>query len=87
MQFAFDIDLAAFAAILARNFSDLAEQADPVPLGFFDLLVRLLVRPAFAGGQAQVGYRIAVGQVANFRVLPASANQDDFVYAAHFRDS
>ncbi|MNJ32951.1 hypothetical protein D3C77_276290 [compost metagenome] len=52
-----------------------------MPLGAFDLLACLLVGPLFAGGQAEIGDRIAVGQVADLGVLAAGANQDDFVYS------
>ena len=46
LQFAFDVNAAAFFQVLAGNLSQAAVHADIVPFSFFLLLARLLVFPA-----------------------------------------
>ena len=80
LQLAFDVALGAFAQVLTGNLGHLAEQHHTVPFGTLLALTRLLVHPLLTGGQAQVGHGVAVAQVANFGILTAGADQNDFVY-------
>src|SRR5690606_36190712 len=85
LQAAFDVELGSLAHIFTDDFRQAAEEHHPVPLGPFLLLTGLLVLPAVAGRQGDVGHRIAVGQIAHFRVTARVTDQDYFVDASgHF---
>ena len=79
---AFDVDLAALLQVLAADLGLTGEEADPMPLGGL-LLVAVLVFPDVAGGQAQVGHGVAVGQVAQLGIGAEVADEDDFVDGCH----
>ncbi|MNR46512.1 hypothetical protein D3C85_1654870 [compost metagenome] len=53
-----------------------------MPLGALDLLPGLLVGPLLAGGQAQIGDRIAIREIAHLGILSAGTDQNYFVYAS-----
>lgn len=82
LQLALDVNLRALANVLPGDFRHLVKQHHAVPFGLFNLLPGLLVGPLFAGGQAQIDYRLPAGGVPQLRVLPACANQNRFIYAA-----
>src|SRR5207342_1382164 len=76
-----DVDLAALLQVLPGDLTDLSEQLDPMPLGFFDLLAVLVL--AHAGcGQAQGGDRHAALGVLGFRIVAEIADEDHLVDAA-----
>ena len=80
LELAFEIDLGALAQILLGDLAQaLVEDRDIVPFGLFAPLAGVLVAPAFAGGDAQVGDRAAVLHVADFRVGAEIADQNDLV--------
>src|SRR5215472_14705662 len=60
-QAPFDVDLRALAQIFAGDLGQAAEERDAVPLGALLLLAGLLIAPALAGRDAQVGHRRARG--------------------------
>ena len=55
------------------------EEHDRVPLGLLLLLAGLLVAPAFAGREPDVGDRLAARHRPRLRVLSEVADEDDFV--------
>ena len=82
MQLALDINLGAFAEILGRDFGQPVEHDDLVPLGAVLLLARLLVLPALARRDREIGHGRTAGHVARLRICAEIADEDDFVYSA-----
>ena len=82
-QAAFDVNGAAFFDILAGNFSQAVIEGDAVPLSVFNRFARRAVFAAAGGGDADVGHGLAGGQVTNFGVAAAVADQNDFVDGCH----
>lgn len=64
------------------DLAELAEEGDPVPLGALLGLAGVLVLPALAGGDADLGDRHVAGRVAGFRIGAQVADQHDFVKAS-----
>src|SRR6202034_1842262 len=81
-QAPFDIDLRALAQIFAGDLGEAPEERHAMPLGALLLLAALLIPPALAGGDAQVGDRRARGHGAGLGVSAEVANQNHFVDAA-----
>src|SRR5580658_585578 len=81
-QAPFDIDLRALAQIFAGDLGEAPEERHAMPLGALLLLAALLIPPALAGGDAQVGDRRARGHGAGLGVGAEVANQNHFVDAA-----
>ena len=78
-QAAFDIDLRAFAQVLADDLGQPAIEHHAVPFGGFLHFAGLLVLPAVGGGDGDVGDLVATGKTAHFRVSAQIADDDDFV--------
>ena len=75
---ALQINLAAFAQVLAGDFGQTAVHGDVVPFGTLYALAVAVV-PSFAGGDAEIADGLAVGHVADFGVATETADKDDFV--------
>ena len=75
---ALQINLAAFAQVLAGDFGQTAVHSDVVPFGALYALTVAVV-PSFTGGNAEITDCLAVGHVADFGVAPQAADKDDFV--------
>ena len=77
-DFAFDIDLAAFADIILRQVGQLAPGDDGVPFRqFARFTASVLV--SFAGGQRNGGDGSATLQMSDFRILPYISDKNNFV--------
>jgi len=87
-QAALNVDLRAFLQVLGGDFAQPAEENHPVPLRALLLLAALLVAPAFAGGNAQIGDGGAGWHGAGLGIRPEIADQNDFIDTArHIRRS
>lgn len=82
-QAAFDVNWPAFFDIFASNFSQAVIEGDTVPLSVFNGFARRAVFAAAGGGDADIGHGLAGGQVANFGVTAAVADENDFVDGCH----
>src|SRR5262249_37405184 len=81
-QTALNVDLRALAQVLGGDLGQPAEERHAVPFGTLLLLAALLVAPALAGGDAQVGDGRARGHGAGLGVGAEIADQDHFVHSA-----
>src|SRR5712671_4072201 len=80
-QASLDVHLRALAQVLAGDFCQAPEERDAVPFGALLLLTGLLVAPALAGGDAQVGHGRAGGHGAGLGIGSQVANENHFVDA------
>src|SRR5882757_2354524 len=80
-QASLDVHLRALAQVLAVDFCQAPEERDAVPFGPLLLLTGLLVAPALAGGDAQVGHGRAGGHGAGLGIGSQVANENHFVDA------
>src|SRR6266403_434811 len=80
-QASLDVHLRALAQVLAGDFCQAPEERDAVPFGPLLLLTGLLVAPALAGGDAQVGHGRAGGHGAGLGIGSQVANENHFVDA------
>ena len=76
---AFHINLRAFAQVLPGNFGQAAVEHQAVPFGVLFGLASLLVAPFVGRGQRNIGYLIATGERAHFRVSSQIADKNDFI--------
>ena len=76
---AFHINLRAFAQVLPGNFGQAAVEHQAVPFGVLFGLASLLVAPFVGRGQRNIGYLIAAGERAHFRVSSQIADKNDFI--------
>src|SRR5690606_26254421 len=82
LQATFNVQLGALAYIFADDFRQTTEEHHTVPFSTLLLLAALLVLPAVGRRQGDVGYRVAVGHVAYFRVTAHVTDQDYFIDAS-----
>src|SRR5262245_46007933 len=82
-QAALDVHLRAFLEVLAGDFRQAAEEGNAVPLGLLLHLAARLVLPAVGGGDADVGDRLAAGQIAGLGVCAEVADNDHLVHRCH----
>src|SRR5208282_4567072 len=75
----FDKDLPALLEVLAAAFSLFAVDDDIVPVGAF-LLGAVAIRKVLAGGDREICYWIAGGEVADFRVTTQVTDQNHLVH-------
>src|SRR6478609_5448782 len=75
VQTTLDVDLFALHEIFGERFGRLAPEDDPMPLGLFLALARLVV-PHLGRGQVQCGHRRSTGCVAQLGVASEVADQN-----------
>ena len=79
LQAPFDVNGTAFFDIFTRDFGQAVIEGDAVPLRVFNCFARGAVFATTGGGNADVGHRLARGQVTDFGVAAAVADQNYFV--------
>src|SRR5665213_1475606 len=82
LQPSLDVNLLPLGEVFGERFGRLAPQHHAVPFGFFLALAALVV-PHLGRGHVDGGDGRAAWRVAQFRVAPEIAYQNDFVDAAH----
>src|SRR5690606_11025570 len=82
LQATLDVDLRTLAQVFGRDLAEAVPHDHGVPLGLLLLFAGGLVRPALAGGDADVGDGGAARGGAGFRILPQVADENDLVDAA-----
>jgi hypothetical protein len=83
LQAAFHVNGTTFAHVFAGDLGQAVIKGDAVPLGVFNRFAGVFVLAATAGGHADVGNSLTGGQVADFGVAAAIADQNDFVNGCH----
>src|SRR5262249_12790344 len=76
-----DVKLLALGQVLLTDLGRFAPHDDTVPFGPL-LLLTVLVRPRFVGGEADVAHRLPAGRVAKLGVGPEVADENDLVDTA-----
>src|SRR5690606_21638110 len=85
-QRSLDVDLRAFAQVLARDLAELVEQHDRVPLGALLLIASLAILPLLARREADVRDRFARWHGAGVGIGAEMADQNDLVDSAAHRN-
>ncbi|SPC24835.1 hypothetical protein CT19431_P70082 [Cupriavidus taiwanensis] len=78
-----NINGGALLQVLPCDLSQLAEERNAVPFSGFLHLAALLVLIAIGGSDTNIGHSVPAGHVANLRICPEIANENDFVHGCH----